>query len=177
MTPRFFLSLALGLAMAATSSAFAPAPVFREPPKPKVPEIFAAIQGTWDYTLNARMAFPRGGLVRTMRVRIQDDTWTYIYIANGVEREGAKFRIVLDPKQSPPTLDLENTAAMNQPRLVNGRVAQFVMKGIVKVEGDTLMYCYVGGHDQNTTRPRQFEIDRLMPNGGSSMMMTLQRVK
>ena len=40
------------LSAARTSSAFAPAPVYREPPKPVVPEIYAAMQGTWEINQN-----------------------------------------------------------------------------------------------------------------------------
>ena len=175
MTLRIFLSLTLAAAMAATSSAFAPAPVYREPPKPKIPEIVSAIQGTWDYNVNARMA-GRGGMVRTIRVRIQDDTWQYIYITNGVEREGVKYHIVLDPKQNPPSFDLEQSV-VNQPGLALGRNVRVAMKGIVKVEGDTLTFCYVSGYNQNTTRPRHFDNNQLMLDGTRANTMTLQRVK
>ena len=174
MSKRFILSSILALAMAATSSAFAPAPVYREPPKPKVPEIFAAIQGTWDYDTNAQFA-GRGGLMRTIRVRIQGNTWTYIYITNGVEREGAKFEIVLDAKQNPPTLDLKNGAVAN--RLPGGRVGQFALKGIVKIEGGTLTYRYVSGYNENATRPIHFGDNQAMPNGDGASTMTLQRIK
>ena len=48
MNRRFLLSLFLGAAMTVPGSAFAPAPVYREPPKPKVSEILTALQGTWE---------------------------------------------------------------------------------------------------------------------------------
>ena len=176
MHARLPLSIFLLVVLTTFAVAFAPAPVFKEPPKPKVPEIVSAIQGTWDYQNNARFA-ARGGLMRTIRVRIQGNTWTYIYITNGVEREGAKYEIVLDAKQNPPTLDLKNAVGVNQPARPGGLVAQFALKGIVKVEGGTLTYRYVSGYNQHTIRPKQFDANQMMPNGDGASTMTLQRVK
>ncbi len=173
MSRRFVLSSILAVAMAATSSAFAPAPVYREPPKSKVPEIVAAIQGTWEYRSNNNINV-KNGRMQTIRVRIQGNTWQYIYIMNGVEREGAKFEIVLDAKQNPPTLDLKNAVPANRPAGIPGRrMGVNALMGIVKVEGVTLTYRYVSGYNENATRPRHF--DQTEP-GGSASTMTLKRV-
>ena len=172
-----YSSPTLGLVLATSALAFAPAPVFREPPKPKVPDIFAAIQGTWDYRgINTNNINANKGRRQSIRVRIRDNTWQYVYIMNGVEREGVKYEIVLDAKQNPPTLDLKSVARANRPAPPGGRVGPFALKGIVKVEGDSLTLCYVRCHDQNTARPKQFGENELM-QGEGGVTMTLQRVE
>ncbi len=168
MTKSYF-SPTLGLVLATSALAFAPAPVFREPPKPKVPELLTTMQGTW---VIGNGVSARGG--RILRVRIRGNSWTYISITNGVEREGPKYEIVLDAKQNPPTLDLKSVARANRPAPPVGRVGPFALKGIVKVEGDSLTLCYVRCNDQNTARPKQFGENELM-QGESGVTMTLQR--
>ena len=174
MSRRFVLSSILTLAMAATSSAFAPAPVYREPPKSKVPDLLTALQGNWDYNAFAGLV-GAGNRMRTIRVRIQGNTWQYIYIMNGVEREGVKYEIVLDAKQNPPTLDLKYAEPANRPvELPGRRVGVNALMGIVKVEGGMLTYRFVGGYKENAARPRHFgETD---PSAGVSTM-TMKRIK
>ena len=184
MKIRTGLALLALICLATISSAFAPAPVYREPPKPKVPEIFAAIQGTWEVQQNVnQLAMRRGLAVKRVnqQIRIQGTTWCYIYNNNGVEAESTKYDIVLNPIASPATLDLKQP---NQNLMVGGGFGgvaageQIAMKGIVKVEGDTLTFCYVYGYNQAAERPKNFVVgNQLMPNGIQAITMTLKKVK
>ena len=184
MKIRISLALLALIGLTTISSAFAPAPVYREPPKPKVPEIYAAMQGTWEINQNINnnaLMMRRGIAIRraTQQIRIQGGTWAYIYNNNGVETESTKYEIVLDPKASPTALDLKQTQ-----NVWNGggggavMVETIAMKGIVKVDGDTMTFCYVYGHQQNAERPKHFvEGNQVMPNGVQTMTMTLKKVK
>ena len=185
MVRRSFLSLMLGVLLAASSSAYAPAPVYREPPKPKVPELYAALQGTWEIEQNVNFNAGARGLVAIRRaqqkIRIQGTSWGYVYNNNGMDVESTKYEMVLDPKAAPATLDLKQS---NQAIILGGgfgnqvMVDQVVMKGIVRVDGDTLTFSYVSGYQQNAERPKQFVAgNQVMPNGIMAMTMTLKRVK
>ena len=183
MKIRTSLALLTLAGLAAVASAYAPAPVYREPPKPKEPELFAALQGTWEIEQNVNMAM-RGGLaIRRVqqKTRIQGTSCGYIFNNNGTEIESTKYQMVLDPKAAPATLDLDqNQNVMVFGGLGGGQamVKQTVMKGIVKVEGDTLTFCYVYGHQQNAERPKQFFAgNQVMANGTTAMTMRLKRVK
>ncbi len=187
MKIRISLALLALIGLTTISSAFAPAPVYREPPKPKVPEIYTAMQGTWEINqnINNAMMMRRGIAMKRVQqqIRIQGTTWAYIYNNGGVEAESTKYEIVLDPKASPPTLDLKQS---NQ-NIWGGKgggpggmqqIEQIAMKGIVKVEANTLTFCYVYGYQQNAERPKHFiEGNQVMPNGTQTMTMTLKRVK
>jgi uncharacterized protein (TIGR03067 family) len=180
----FGLALLAAFCGPAISSGFAPAPVYKEPPKPKVPELVAALQGTWEVDNNQVMI--RGGarlggrvmMRRQVYIRIHDNLWSYVYSTNGVEREGVKYEMILDPKQTPATLDLRHHNNANGP---GGNGAQgAAMQGIVKVEGNTLTFCYSYGG--NAERPRNFEANgnQVVWKGGvatSFNTMTLKKVK
>ena len=188
MKSRILLSLVALIGLTTISSAFAPAPVYREPPKPKVPEVYALMQGTWEIQQNVNnnaLLMRRGIAARRMqqKIRIQGTTWGYIFNNNGTEIESTKYQIVLDPKASPATLDLKQS---NQNVVFLGgmpgggmvMVEQVAMRGIVKVDGDTLTFCYVSGYQANAERPKQFFAgNQIMPNGVTAMTMTLKRVK
>jgi uncharacterized protein (TIGR03067 family) len=171
--------------LATLTPAFTPAPVYREPPKPKVPELYAALQGTWEIEQNVNVNARAGRMVAIRRVqqriRIQGTSWTYVNNFNGVETESTKYEIVLDPKAAPATLDLKQA---NQNLVFGGglggqvMVEQVAMKGIVRVDGDTLTFCYAYGFQANAERPKQFFAgNQVMPNGTTAMTMTLKRVR
>ena len=165
---RILLSLLALVGLASFGSA-APAPVYREPPKPKIPDVYALMQGTWEMDLNFNNLVRVGKAIRrsnNKQVRIQGTSWEYSINNNGVQIDSAQYQIVLDPKASPATLDLMGLAPDGG------------MKGIVKVEGDTLTFCHVYDSQQNAERPKQFFAGtKVMPNGTQMMTMTLKRVK
>lgn len=177
MRLRLTIALLAVAGLSAVASAFTPAPVYREPPKSKVPDVAAAMQGLWEIDQNVmqgRMLGRRGGLVmrQTVRIRIQDHTWGYIYSNNGMDREGVKYDMGLDSRQQPATLDLKYQA--------NVQIAErVIMKGIVKVEGDTLTFCYVHTGNPGVERPKQFAPNQaqLGWNGQMSQTMILKKVR
>jgi uncharacterized protein (TIGR03067 family) len=69
-----------------------------------------------------------------------DGAWEYSY---GGGQPNGGMRFVTDPKQSPPTVDIQINAA---------GMAHY--RGIYKVEGETLTLCLVTGDRE---RPRAFE--------------------
>ena len=88
------------------------------------------------------------------------------------------LQIVLDSTVSPATLDLtdsnENWILGAPVRRVN--VREVAMKGIVKLDRDTLTFRYVFG--KNAERPKQFAADnRPLPAGTATATLTLKRVK
>lgn len=182
MARRYNLSLILGILLAASSSAFAPAPVYREPPKSKVPDLSVAIQGTWEVEqplVNVNVAIVRRGnfIRRTPQpIRISGTSWAYIFTNNGVETETTKYRMVLDTKATPPTLDLKHTVlvgVLNGPAVMS---EQIVLKGIVRVDGDMLTFCYVPG--TSAARPKQFLAgNQVMPDGTIAQTLRLKRIK
>ena len=189
MKTRISLALLALIGLTSITSAFAPAPVFREPPKPKTPDVFAAMQGTWEVEQNVMKGGFRGRAVMMKRmqqkIRVQGMSWAYIYDNGGGETESTKYDIVLDPKATPATLDLKQP---NQNGVMFGggfgggamiqQIDQIAMKGIIKVEGDTLTFCYVYGYQQNAERPKEFIAgNQVMPNGTTVMTMTLKRAK
>ena len=154
MTRRILLTLLAGVTTAGVGSAFAPAPVYREPPKPTLEQ---AMQGTW-----GRSANTKGKGNREMRLRIEGKTWTMNPSApGGAGRKGLAYEILLDSSRGPASLDLKHPT-----RPVG-------MKGIVKVEGDRLIFCYVRT-ESGGDRPKAFD-DTRTPAGLRVSTMTFIR--
>ena len=93
MARRLSLSLILCV-LTATAITAAPAPVYREPPKPKLPDVYAAMQGTWEIDQNVNNGFRGGNRINraSQKIRIQGGTWAYIYNNNGIETESTKAK-------------------------------------------------------------------------------------
>jgi uncharacterized protein (TIGR03067 family) len=89
------------------------------------------------------------------KIIITTDKW--MVIRGGVDSNPSN--LVVDSKQNPPHLDLT----------LPGR-AGTATKGIYKLDGDTLVLCYVLGGDE---RPTKFE----SPPNSNVRMMTLKRLK
>ena len=137
----------IAVALLIASLSFAPAPVFRERPNTK--DMLQRLQGTWDLNVadgpNSR---------RSTLVRIKGDTWTYVFVTNGVESEGSPSKIILGIERGLTTLDLE----LRQP---GPGVTPHVLRGLVKVEGKLLWVCYSGGcysPSVNDARPSAFAV-------------------
>jgi uncharacterized protein (TIGR03067 family) len=157
MNARLLLSIPFLVVAAGFAAAFAPAPVYKEPPRPSVPSIERAIQGTWS------MAYETKGKRRS-RVRIDGKKWTMLSSApGGAVREGFAYEILLDTSRSPAALDLKNPARRG------------AMKGIVKVEEGRLIFCYTRT-DSEDERPKAFT-DTHTPAGRRVLTMTLTRTE
>ena len=101
-------------------------------------------------------------------LHIRDNTWTYSKVTNGVQREFVNYEFVLDATRTPPTLDLRY-------RLEGILLARPGTLGIIKLEGDTLIYCFVNGSNPNPIRPKQFDDNPKLPTG--AVKRKSQRVK
>ena len=159
MHARLLLSIPLLIVLATFAAAFAPAPVFKEPAKPSLPAIAKAMQGTWSVALNSK-----GKSNRLMRVRIQDKTWTNFSLSKGPARPAIAYEILLETNRTPVALDLKpNTTS------------RVTMKGIVKIEENRLIFCYVSS-DSEEERPKAFT-DTQTPTGRRVMTMTLTKAE
>jgi uncharacterized protein (TIGR03067 family) len=163
MNARLMLSTPL-LFLATCAAAFAPAPVYKEPPKPTRSSLEQAMQGTWGRELLAKGKGgpPRGVGGRRSRVRIEGTTWrTLLSSPAGEERVGITYEMHLDARRDPPALDLKMPTSSR------------VMRGIVKVEGDRLTFCYTRSENEED-RPKAFTATQT-ESGLRVMTMTLIR--
>ena len=160
MNARLLLSIPLLVVLTTFATAFAPAPIYKEPVKPSVPSILTAMQGTWSIT----SSFQGKGRSRG-QVRIRDKTWTMTSsMAKGRERDVADYEILLDTSRNPVTLDLKRNLT-----------SQVTMKGIVKVEGDRVLFCYTNTTSEEE-RPKAFT-DTRTPLGRRVITMALTRIE
>ena len=160
MTARLTLSIPL-LFCATFAAGFAPAPVYKQPPKPTYSSLQRAMQGTWSRSLNTKAKGPRAS-----RIRIEGKIWTTRSPTPraGGGTGGIQYEIHLDISRTPPALDLVRTTT-----------SRVMMRGIVKVDGDRLIFCYARGGDE-ADRPKAFT-DTETESGQRVMTMTLTRVE
>ena len=123
MNIRLSLALLALFGLTTIGSAFAPAPVYREPPPPKVPELYAAMQGTWEISQNLNNgAMMRGGFaIRRVQqqIRIQGNPAgrTASTNNNGVETESTEVRDRPQPGDGVPR---RSTSSRNQNVMIGG---------------------------------------------------------
>src|SRR5262245_36756806 len=150
-------------------TAFAPAPQVRAPRPGDLRAALKKLEGTWERrTLSSRKAKggARGGFggragvtTSTTQVRIQGDRWTTLRTSRGEARPTATYKMVLNAAKDPMWLDLVPEVG-DLP----------TMSGIVKVEGDTVTFCYTTAASEGIPRPAAFE------RGENHLIMTLKRV-
>src|SRR4051794_2547826 len=118
MFARLLLPPALLALLTAIASAFAPVPVYKEPPKPAAGSIVAAMQGTWAEPLLVEAKGKYAG-----RVRIEGKTWTTVFATpKGPNRE-MPYELLLDTSRDPVALDVRRNPS-----------TRTYLKGIVKME-------------------------------------------
>ena len=150
MNARLALSMPL-LCLATCAAGFAPAPVYKEPPKLARSSLEKAIQGTW------------GRGYSTARVHIEGKTWTNLSpLPKRAGRFSGVYEIHLDTTRDPVALDLFRSAS------VRGR------RGIVKIEGDRLIFVYTTSTREE--RPKAFT-DTETDGGIPVRTMTLTRTE
>ena len=131
------LSLMVLACLTASAVAFVPAPVYKAPP-PK--RLLQQLLGRWEDTV------PN---VKPILV-IDKDTWVYSPRDGTGERE--RLFMSLDATKDPATIDLKPHPD-DSPK---GRPSE-ALRGIVKVEGDTLTFCFARSWEKNAVRPVDFE--------------------
>ena len=132
MFPSLFTALALA----------AGAPGLKDAPKPA-----PSVVGEWvaeRRTFSGTETPPAGDALRY--VFAADGTYA---VHRGPRKVYADRKYATDPKKNPPTIDLDTEA-------VGGRV----VRGIYKVDGDTLTVCWSNGSDP---RPTAFESTAAKP--------------
>ena len=139
-------TLFAGLALIAS------APALKDPPG-KTP----SIEGDW--TVESSLVGGKSdGVVEERSIdKIVITAGKWMVIRGGVDTNPSN--LVLDSKQNPPHLDLT----------LPGRTGK-ATQGIYKLNGDTLVLCYVLGGDE---RPTKFE----SPPDSNVRIMTLKRLK
>jgi uncharacterized protein (TIGR03067 family) len=131
------------------------APGTKDPPKKEV-----SIVGEWDgekaVSGGQEKPVPAGGV-------------TITFTADGkfIVREGKREKpeegtYKTDTKKDPAEIDITAPPESGRP----------LVKGIFKIDGETLTLCFAGGKD-DADRPAKFE----SPAGSRNMLMTLKRAK
>src|SRR5262249_6632873 len=164
--------LLAALAVMILGTGFAPAPPPRPYRQPK--DLLKALQGTWELVSTERAG---GGAVAKkgpgMHVRIEGKSWSFVTnlaLKNAAGRaSGPSYEVKLDPSKSPAHMDLIRSMPANAAPTTPARPT---VSGIVKVEGDTVKFCYAPGLRGDATRPSSF--DKM---AAGQMLMTLKRVK
>ena len=136
------LSLLALACVAANAVALAPAPVYRERPDHA---LLTRMLGKWEAT----GVFAKNNL--TPIVIIAKDTWTFTCPENSPPGQGVKLpprRIQMNSRRIPATLDLEPSEG-----------STLWTWGIVKLEGDRLIYCFRSGEGKEPVRPPTFPRD------------------
>ncbi len=125
----------IAAALLAACLGFAPAPVYRErPPTGLLREMIGRWGGDGDVLV------------------ITKDRWVFHRRKGLVDLE---WRMKLDPDQTPATFDIQLVSDA-------GERAEWV-RGIVKVEGDTLTYAFC--HISDADRPKSFDPSVGLPGG------------
>ncbi len=144
---------------------FAPAPVFKARPDSK--GLLKQMQGTWELSVTVGP-----GVRRSTLVRIRDNSWTYVFVTNGVESEGTPTEITLGKDRTLTTLDL----SLKNP----DPGVPFVLRGILEIEDKLLSVCYSPA--KNAKRPTVFsetkmQVETLREEIDSPVTMTLRKLE
>jgi uncharacterized protein (TIGR03067 family) len=146
------------VAILAASLGFAPGPVYRERPD----ELLGKMLGKWE----AQKAYAHNNV--TPILVVGKDTWAFSCgeVAGVESPTFPPWRSVLDSRSRPATIDL---------RTADG--SGIWLRGIVKVEGDTLIFFYCVASKNDPTRPTSFDPGTRPANGKPLQILIHERVK
>jgi uncharacterized protein (TIGR03067 family) len=112
-------------------TAFAPAP-FERPARQRADDGLARLQGSWKVTEFGRPDV-REGALPWLKVRVKGARWTFLYQRGDAYVPSTTYVLKLAPRAAPQTIDLVHDDGQ-------GLVT---LKGIYKVEGNTVTIVYV----------------------------------
>ena len=140
-------SLLVLVVFAISASAFAPAPIYRDRPKAETKKPLAEqMIGRWESVDDKNI------------VVVTKDTWTGAHLGDSLT-----YRIKLDTNKTPASLSLDAK---------DGAISWV---GVVKVEGDNLLFCYYLGDAKNL--PECFDPNDPRVKGRKAIVWTYRRVK
>jgi uncharacterized protein (TIGR03067 family) len=159
--------LLVGLAALVAVTGFAPAPRPKPDRRMDVKELVKKLQGTWEIVSLERNLTGKTGRTTSrssLRFRFEGEKWSYAYPNNNLRAAAPSMGggLVLDTSKSPPAMDLVRNSQPGQ------STPPARMRGIVKVEGDTIKFCYSLASEKD--RPTSF--DKI---GTNQILMTLKR--
>jgi uncharacterized protein (TIGR03067 family) len=159
---RWRWALLLALAVPLAAAAFPPLPKPKEN-KAAAKDLAKAVQGKWQVT-----NIERGGalgkgvkLAYEMTVTIDGEKLARTLKLKDRELKAAAATFVLDATKSPAWFEVKTEV---------GKVSRLTMKGVVKVDGDKMIWTYTTG---NGERPKKIDGDL----GEREYRYTLKRVK
>jgi uncharacterized protein (TIGR03067 family) len=163
---RWRWALVAALTVPFAAAAFPPLPKPKDN-KAADKDVEKAIQGRWEVTgvergaLPGKPVFPAGKLTSTMIVTIKGTEMARTLRIKDRELKAAGAKIKLDARKAPAWFDVSSG---------KGKVAALTMKGLVKVEGDTMTWTYTTGGGE---RPKKIDGEL----GERQLRYTLKRVK
>lgn len=171
------IRLSIALIALAGVTAFAPAPLPKQPRTPNAAELLKKMQGDYEATVQQRETIINGARrIRpiatrtTTRVRIQGNRWSYFTSINGRELLSTGYTIKLDTSKKPIQMELIQDAV---PNAANGipLQARTSMVGDLIFDGNSLKFSY----DLSRTMDSNMN-DTRVTRTGRTRVLELKRV-
>lgn len=160
---RYFLVFVF---LAAFATGFAPAPVYKPPvAKTQQVDLLAQMQGTWIADLSNNLA-PGGKMPNlVLKIKIENNSWYHSISLNGTERPPSRYEMTLDTTRQPARMTLKVATS-----------DRITMRGIVKMENNRVVFCYVSAIlAKGNEEPTNFT-DTTTPSGVRINTMILKRL-
>lgn len=171
------IRLSIALIALTGVTAFAPAPLPKQPRTPNAAELLKKMQGDYEATVQQRETIINGARrIRpiatrtTTRVRIQGNRWSYFTSINGQELLSTGYTIKLDTSKKPIQMELIQDAV---PNAANGipLQARTSMVGDLIFDGNSLKFSY----DLSRTMDSNMN-DTRVTRTGRTRVLELKRV-